>query len=91
MPPCFGWTTSIVAGGGCSVFDDTYLHEAYNLSSELRVVLFIGVVRKLPLPLNRLNALLFTAISNSPYIQNALRGSEQLEELNYERRKVRFS
>lgn len=77
--------------GGSLLFDDTYLHEAYNLTDELRVVLFIDVVRKLPFPLNRLNALLFNAISNSPYIQNALRESEQLEELNYERRKVRFS
>lgn len=69
--------------GEVLLFDDTYLHEAWNLSDETRIVLFLDVIRPLPFPLNVMNRVLFGMIARSPYIRDALHGAEQLEELHY--------
>lgn len=45
--------------GKTLLFDDTHIHSAHNMSKEDRVVLFIDVLRPLPVPLNLLNKLLF--------------------------------
>lgn len=76
--------------GEALLFDDTYLHEAWNLSDETRVVLFIDIIRALPFPLNVVNRLLFGMIARSPYIRNALHGAEQLEELTYVHKPLDF-
>ncbi len=77
--------------GEALLFDDTYLHEAWNLSSEIRVVLFIDVIRPLAFPLNMVNHALFRMIARSPYIRNALQGAERLEELRYVEKPLNFS
>jgi len=45
------------------VFDDTYLHDAENGSGEVRVVLWVDIRRKMPLPFDLINRL-FLAIAH---------------------------
>jgi ornithine lipid ester-linked acyl 2-hydroxylase len=51
------------------IFDDTNLHDACNDSDEVRVVLWLDVVRKLPWPLSLYNELLLSAIYLEPSIR----------------------
>jgi beta-hydroxylase len=67
--------------GGSLVFDDTYTHEAWNDSAEVRVVLFVDFVRPLRQPMKTINALVLKAIAYSPFIQDAKR-----RHLEWERR-----
>ncbi|MBL8988061.1 MAG: aspartyl/asparaginyl beta-hydroxylase domain-containing protein [Gemmatimonadetes bacterium] len=57
--------------GKVMVFDDTFDHEAWNLSDGLRVVLFIDIVRPLRWPMRWVNAFVLKAIGWSPFVQNA--------------------
>jgi ornithine lipid ester-linked acyl 2-hydroxylase len=57
--------------GGSLVFDDTYLHEAWNETGEDRVVLFLDIVRPLTFPYSALNRLVLKAIERSPFVQGA--------------------
>jgi beta-hydroxylase len=59
--------------GGSLVFDDTYAHEAWNDSDEVRVVLFVDFVRPLRQPMKAFNAVVLKAIGYSPFIQDAKR------------------
>src|SRR5258708_20023106 len=56
--------------GASVMFDDTFLHDAANESSDVRVVLFLDVVRKMPLHLSLLNRLCPTipALNPSPRV-----------------------
>ncbi len=76
--------------GKSLVFDDTFLHEAYNQSEEVRVVLFMDIVRKLPFPLSLLSKMIFWLIARSPYVQNALREAERIEGLRYADKPIAF-
>ncbi|GGT46238.1 aspartyl/asparaginyl beta-hydroxylase domain-containing protein [Streptomyces purpureus] len=57
--------------GKSMVFDDSYPHEAWNRTSEDRVVLFMDVQRPLPFPYAALNRRIIRRIGKSPYIQQA--------------------
>jgi len=59
--------------GASLIFDDTYEHEVWNDTDEVRVVLFLDVVRPLRFPVNVLNAIVLKAIAVSPFIQDAKR------------------
>jgi beta-hydroxylase len=59
--------------GESLIFDDTYEHEVWNDTDEMRVVLFLDVVRPLRFPMNVVNAIVLTAIAFSPFIQDAKR------------------
>jgi ornithine lipid ester-linked acyl 2-hydroxylase len=65
--------------GEALVFDDTFEHEAWNDSSETRVVLFVDFLRPLPFGLSFLNRLVVRAIGASPFVQNIL---ENLSRMN---------
>ncbi len=65
--------------GGSLVFDDTYDHEAWNDSDEVRVVLFVDFVRPLRQPMKTFNAIVLKAIGYSPYIQDAKRRHQEWE------------
>lgn len=58
--------------GKCMMFDDTHVHAAYNQTNEDRVVLFIDILRPLPLILDFFNRLIFKLIANSPFITEVL-------------------
>ena len=52
------------------MFDDTYIHEVKNNTNEIRVVLFLDIIRNdLFFPLNKLNNILFNLISKSKQIK----------------------
>ena len=59
--------------GKSLIFDDTYEHEVWNDTDEIRVVLFLDVVRPLRFPVNVVNAIVLKAIAISPFIQDAKR------------------
>lgn len=54
---------------GCSIlFDDTYMHEAWNNSDETRVVLFVDIKRRLKFPFNYINDFFLFLIRYSPFV-----------------------
>jgi len=63
------------AEGESLLFDDSYDHEAWNDSEEVRAVLFLDVVRPLPQPLAWLNELLLRGLAQSAFVKG---GQENL-------------
>lgn len=63
--------------GKIIVFDDSYPHEAWNKTEEIRVVLFLDIVRPMSFPASLINQLLISAIRWSPYIRDAKKNQEQ--------------
>lgn len=57
--------------GKSLVFDDTWPHAAWNDTDEMRVVLFVDVVRPLRRPFCWLNQAMIRLIAISPYVQDA--------------------
>lgn len=57
------------------IFDDTIEHEAWNRTTERRVVLFIDFLRPLPRPLAGINKAMIWLIGHSPFVGRALRAS----------------
>ena len=55
------------------IFDDTFNHEVWNDTDETRVVLFVDVLRPLPLPWSTINRLIVKAIGYSPFVLDAKR------------------
>ncbi len=67
--------------GKSLIFDDTHLHEAWNDSDEIRVVLFVDFVRPLPWVLAQLNRFTLYLISRTTFVQGAVRRLEAWEEM----------
>jgi aspartyl/asparaginyl beta-hydroxylase (cupin superfamily) len=65
--------------GKSLVFDDTFVHEAWNDTDETRVVLFVDVIRPLREPAKTFNALMIKAIAYSPFVQDAKRRHQEWE------------
>ncbi|GAC1493676.1 MAG: aspartyl/asparaginyl beta-hydroxylase domain-containing protein [Solirubrobacteraceae bacterium] len=59
--------------GRSLIFDDTFEHEAWNDTDEVRVVLFVDFVRPMRAPARMLNAVVLKAIAFSPFIGDAKR------------------
>ncbi|KAI9130689.1 aspartyl/asparaginyl beta-hydroxylase domain-containing protein [Acaryochloris sp. CCMEE 5410] len=57
--------------GKSLVFDDSFEHEAWNNTDEVRVVLFVDIVRPLKFPASLLNQFIIQLIAWSPYIKDA--------------------
>lgn len=68
----YHWTA-----GKTVIFDDTYIHSAWNGSSETRVVLYVDFIRPMNPVLMHISAWLTRAINRSPFIQNALKNLEK--------------
>ena len=66
--------------GRSLVFDDTFEHEAWNDSDEIRVVLFVDVIRKLPWYLAAPNRAFIGAIRRSQFIKRAAANNEAWQE-----------
>ena len=58
--------------GKSLIFDDTYLHRAWNLSRDLRAILFVDFCRPLPLAAAFLNRLYINYISMTPFVRTLL-------------------
>jgi aspartyl/asparaginyl beta-hydroxylase (cupin superfamily) len=65
--------------GKSLVFDDTFNHEAWNDTGEIRVVLFVDVLRPLPSPWWQINRLIVKAIGYSPFVLDAKRNQQAWE------------
>ncbi len=57
--------------GKSLIFDDSHMHEVWNDTDGMRVVLFLDVIRPLPEPLAALNRGLIELISRSPFVAEA--------------------
>ncbi len=65
--------------GKSLMFDDTYDHEVWNDTDDLRVVLFVDVIRPLPFPESLINRAILWGIGWSPFVQDAKRNQEAWE------------
>ena len=65
--------------GKSLMFDDTLPHEAWNPTDEIRVVLFVDVVRPMRFPFSLLNRAMIALIGVSPYVQSAKRQTLEWE------------
>ena len=63
------------------IFDDAYEHEAWNHSSEVRVVLFVDFVKPLRFPANLLNWLILHLAVFTPFIREGYVAQKQWEKL----------
>ncbi|HEY6879694.1 MAG TPA: aspartyl/asparaginyl beta-hydroxylase domain-containing protein [Polyangiales bacterium] len=68
--------------GESLLFDDTYEHEAWNDSNFERVVLFVDVLRPLPVLLALGNEALVRAVGLSPLVQGGVRNFRRLSQHN---------
>ena len=59
------------------IFDDSYPHEAWNKTNDIRVVLFLDIVRPMSFPASVLNHLLINLIRWSPFIRDAKKNQEK--------------
>ena len=66
--------------GKSVVFDDTYEHEVWNDTDELRAVLFLDVLRPLPRAEAAINRAIVKGIGISPFILDARRNQRAWEE-----------
>ena len=74
--------------GRSLVFDDTFVHSAWNLGPARRVVLFVDFRRPLRFPFNLLNRFVIRLLAMSPFITSALskqRDWEKTFETTYQR------
>ena len=69
--------------GKAVVFDDTYEHEVWNNSNEVRVVLLIDIVRPFKSPLAAVNRGIINIISKSFFVKNARKNYQEWEEKYY--------
>jgi len=66
--------------GKSLVFDDSYMHHAWNNSDDIRVVLFVDFVRPLPIPFDQLNRLVIRMIAASDFVQSGLKRQKDWDE-----------
>jgi hypothetical protein len=62
------------------IFDDSFPHEAWNETDEIRVVLFIDFVRPLRFPMNIVNQLVIKIIALTPFVKDANRNQKYWDE-----------
>ena len=71
--------------GKSLIFDDTYVHEAWNSTDEIRVVLFVDFRRPLPFPISLLNDVLIAYVRASAFVQDGMvkvqKWNERFEEM----------
>jgi beta-hydroxylase len=65
--------------GKSLIFDDAYEHEAWNHSSEVRVVLFVDFVKPLRFPANVLNWILLNVAVFTPFIREGYEAQKKWE------------
>jgi ornithine lipid ester-linked acyl 2-hydroxylase len=63
--------------GKSLMFDDSFPHEIWNSTDEIRVILFMDIVRPCRFPVSLLNHLVIYLIRWSPFIQDACRNQKK--------------
>jgi beta-hydroxylase len=69
--------------GEAVIFDDAYEHEAWNDTSQTRVVLFVDFIKPLRFPANVLNWLLLSLAVFTPFIREGLENQKAWEKRFY--------
>ncbi|HRE39071.1 MAG TPA: aspartyl/asparaginyl beta-hydroxylase domain-containing protein [Chitinophagaceae bacterium] len=69
--------------GKAVVFDDTYEHEVWNNSNQVRVVLLIDIIRPFKTPLAAINKGIINIISKSFFVKNAQKNYQEWEDKYY--------
>jgi len=69
--------------GKAVVFDDTYEHEVWNSSNQVRVVLLIDIVRPFKSPLATINKVIINIISQSFFVKNVQKSYQEWEDKYY--------
>lgn len=69
--------------GKSLIFDDTFLHEVWNNTSEYRVVLFLDIARPLRFPMSLVNWLVNRLIMASALVKDAKTNHEAWEKIYY--------
>jgi ornithine lipid ester-linked acyl 2-hydroxylase len=69
--------------GKVLIFDDAYEHEAWNYSSETRVVLFVDFVKPLRFPASLINWFLMNLAIFTPFVQEGLENHNAWEKKFY--------
>jgi ornithine lipid ester-linked acyl 2-hydroxylase len=75
-----GGTVAHWQEGSSLIFDDTFEHEVWNDSSEMRVVLFVDFARPLPYPLALLNNAMIWLVGHSSVVQPGVARLKQWNE-----------
>lgn len=57
--------------GGSVVFDDMFLHAAYNKSNQVRVILFVDFYRPLPFPYDWMNRKIANLLMKNKFVKKA--------------------
>lgn len=70
--------------GKSLIFDDTFLHEAWNKSDEYRAVLFLDIARPLAFPMSLVNWLVNRLIMSSDVVKSAKLNHERWEQKFYQ-------
>jgi beta-hydroxylase len=69
--------------GKVYIFDDTYEHEVWNNTSEVRVVLLLDVIRPYKKPLDFINRGIIRLMTRSSFVKNALDNYKDWEKKYY--------
>lgn len=75
--------------GKVIVFDDTYEHEVWNDTNEIRVVLLVDIIRPFKSPFDRINKRIIRLIGNSSYVQEAFQKNREWEAQFHSRKLVK--
>ena len=67
----YSWTEGVGV-----LWDDTYPHKVYNYTDEIRVVIYMDVVRPLPRILNVMNRFILRLASNSKIVKDEIKKTE---------------
>jgi len=67
------------AEGRALIFDDAYEHEAWNRSSEIRVVLFVDFLKPMRFPANIVNRLLLALAPFTPFVREGFQAQKNWE------------
>ena len=67
----YNWTEGVGV-----LWDDTYPHKVYNNTKEIRVVIYMDVLRPLPNLLSKFNKFIVKLASNSQIVKDEIRRTE---------------
>lgn len=67
--------------GKSLIFDDTFQHEVWNKTDEIRVVLFLDFIRPMVFPFSLINQLMIQFIAWSPLVQDAQLNQKKWDEI----------
>lgn len=77
--------------GKVVVFDDTFEHEVWNNTNEIRVVLLIDTIRPFKSPLSFINNAIINLIGNSSYVREAMQNHKKWENYFYSKQKAELA